>query len=82
MMSVRLTHELEEEIERIASNENRTKSDIVKDALNLYIATKQSTKSSYEVGISLFGRYSSGIGNRSTTYKQRIKEKLREKHAR
>jgi hypothetical protein len=36
---------------------------------------------SYTLGIPYFGKYSSGIGDLSTTYKQRIREKLREKYA-
>jgi hypothetical protein len=34
---------------------------------------------SYTLGLQYFGKYSSGIGDLSTTYKQRVKEKIREK---
>ena len=34
---------------------------------------------SYTLGLPYFGKYGSGIGDLSTTYKERIKEKLRER---
>lgn len=81
MLTVRLPKDVEAEVDRIASVERRTKSDIVKDALQQYIASHQEQRSSYETGQDLFGTAASGEHDRSQTYKQRIKEKLREKHS-
>lgn len=81
MLTVRLPEDLEAEVERIASVERRTKSDIVKDALQQYVASHQEQRSSYQTGRDLFGTASSGEHHRSQTYKKRIKEKLREKHS-
>lgn len=37
-------------------------------------------KSSYELGSELFGKYSSGKDDLSTTYKQKIKDKINAKN--
>ena len=81
MLTVRLPDDLEAEIDRIASTESRTKSDVVKDALKQYVEEHQENRSSYEVGQDLFGKASSCESNRSQTYKKRITEKLLEKHS-
>ena len=81
MLTVRLPSDLETEIERLAASEKRTKSDIIKEALRQYIASRQSLSSSYDIGKDLFGTVSSGDSSRSQTYKTRVKGKLSEKHA-
>ena len=81
MLTVRLPDDLEAEVDRIASTERRTKSDIVKDALQQYLAAHQQKRSSYEAGEGLFGIAASGENDRSGAYKRRIREKLREKHS-
>lgn len=81
MLTVRLPDDLEAEVDRIASTERRTKSDIVKDALQQYIASHRQKPSSYQVGEDLFGLIASGEDDRSRTYKRRLREKLREKHS-
>ncbi len=81
MLTVRLPDDLEAEVDRLASTERRTKTDIVKDThLQQYIAAHQQKRSSYEMGQELFGTAVSGETSWSQTYKRRIKEKLREKH--
>lgn len=80
MVTVRLPSELEMEIDRIASTEKKTRSDIIKDALREYLASHRDQHSSYEFGEDLFGVVSSGDSDRSVIYKQRLKGKLREKH--
>ena len=76
MLTVRLPDELETEVDRLAAAEKKTKSDIIKEALREYIASHRDRKSSYEMGEDLFGIASSGESDRSTTYKQRLKDKL------
>jgi Arc/MetJ-type ribon-helix-helix transcriptional regulator len=82
MMTVRLPEEIEREVARIASTENRTKTDVVREALAEYIGHRAARKSAYELGADLFGVYGSGEESRSQTYKQRLKERLHAKHAR
>ena len=42
---------------------------------------KNKQKSAYELGKNLFGRYSSGKTNLSTTYKNRLKDKIYAKNS-
>ena len=81
MLTVRLTPEIESEIDRLAAAEKKTKSDIVKEALVEYIHTHADAGSAYELGEDLFGIASSGDGDRSSKYRTLLKEKLRAKHA-
>lgn len=83
MLSVRLPKEMEERISYFSHLENRSKTEIVKEALRLYFRKKEeeSRISAYEMGKELFGRYGSGEGDRSVTYKERLKEKLRAKQS-
>jgi metal-responsive CopG/Arc/MetJ family transcriptional regulator len=81
MLTVRLPSDLETEIDRLASAEKKTKSDIIKEALRQYVASHRKWRSSYELGQDLFGIVSSGDSSRSKTYKKRVKDKLSEKHA-
>ena len=68
-------------IERLASTEKNTKSDIIKEALREYIASHRKWNTSYKSGQDLFGIVSSDDSTRSKTYKKRVKDKLSEKHA-
>lgn len=83
MLAVRLPEHLEYELNRFSKIAHKTKSDVVKEALSLFfqMQKEEKTKTSYELGEALFGRYGSEEGNLSTTYKLKIKEKLKAKHA-
>ncbi len=76
MFSVRLPEELERKVNQLAEQENRTKSQIFRNALEEYVAAHEKKRSSFELGEDLFGKYSSGREDLSQTYKKRIKEKL------
>lgn len=81
MLTVRLPEELENEIRRIAESEHRSKSEIVKEALQAYLSAQRERRSSYELGNDLFGVSASGQAEGSNSYKRRVREKLGEKHA-
>jgi predicted DNA-binding protein len=83
MLSIRLNEFLENKINSYSKEHNKTKSDIVKEALMLYFKIKEQEdkKSAYELGKELFGKYSSNRGDLSTTYKQKLKQKLNEKYS-
>ena len=78
MLAVRLPQDLEKELINYSKNNNISKSKAVKEALELYLKEKKN-KTPYELGENIFGRYSSGRDDLSTTYKQKIKEKIRAK---
>ena len=82
MLAVRLPENLENELNRFSKIYRKTKTDIVKEALKLFfeIESKKEQRSPYELGQDLFGRYGSGKDDLSTTYKQKLKNKLNEKY--
>lgn len=80
MVTVRLPDHLERELVRLAAEEGTTKTQIVRRALERYMAARREQRSSFELGEELFGRYGSGERTLSTSYKERVREKLRAKH--
>jgi len=80
VLTVRLSDHLERELDRLAAEERTTKAQIVRRALERYVAAHREQRSSFELGEALFGRYGSGERTLSTTYKGRVREKLRAKH--
>ncbi len=81
MLTVRLSNELEKKLQKYAKKSNQTKTDVVKEALNLLFKMQdEQNKTPYELGEELFGKYSSNKQNLSATYKKRLKEKLSEKY--
>lgn len=81
MLTVRLDPELEEFLSQYSHDANLSKSSIVKEALAMYFRVNRVSNSPHELGQDLFGQFGSGESNRSTSYKKRIKEKIREKHS-
>jgi predicted DNA-binding protein len=80
MIAVRLPDEMERNLSLYAQRMQLTKTDVVREALRLYMAQHaDEALSPYALGEELFGRYGSGDTDRSATYKQRLKEKLRAK---
>lgn len=79
MTSVRLPKKLEEKIEELAKNKKVSKSYVIKEALQDYVAKKKKQQKPYEIGSDLFGQHGSGKGNLSTQYKEKIRKKIDEK---
>ena len=79
MIAVRLPDKMEKKLNTYAEALNKTKTDVVREALTLYFNKNDECKTAYEVGESLFGKYGSGRNDLSTTYKQKLKEKIRAK---
>lgn len=84
MLSVRLDNTLENQLNFLARENHISKSQIIKDSLNYYfemLKRKNHQKTSYELGSELFGRYSSGRDDLSTTYKLKLKDKIDAKNS-
>ncbi len=81
MSSIRLPVDYQEKLENIAEIENKTKSDVIKEALAVYFENYYQTALSYEIGKDLFGKYGSKKGNLSKDYKNILKGKLSAKHS-
>ena len=65
----------------LSRTKNKTKSDIIKESLDMYYKYAESEIDSYTLGEPYFGKYASGESDLSTTYKERIKKKLAERQS-
>lgn len=81
MRSVRLPEEIEKELKSLSEQKKVSRSNIIKEALVEYISKEKKYNSPYETGKQYFGKRGSGEKDRSSTYKSRIKEKIREKQS-
>ena len=75
--TVRLPAETRNKLIALSRIKNKTKSEIIKESLEMYCEREENEIDSYTLGLRYFGKCGSGEGDLSTTYKQRIKEKLR-----
>ena len=81
MASIRLTQEQEEKLDAVCAAERTSRSEIIKQALDRFLADYEDSLSPFARGRDLFGKYGSGRDDLSRTYRRRLKDKLREKHA-
>lgn len=81
MLNVRLQKDLEKKLEKYSTQKHLTKSQVVKEALIAYLSKADIDASAFDLGEDLFGTVGSDRTDASTTYKSRIKEKLRAKHS-
>ncbi len=81
MISVRLPSDFSDKLEIISKNENKTKSEIIKQALKMYFDNYEKNNSAYESGKDLFGKYGSNKSNLSKDYKKILRDKLNEKYS-
>ncbi len=77
--TARLPPETRNKLLVLSRIKGKTKSDIIKESLDMYYDYEEKEIDSFTVGEPYFGNYGSGDGDRSVTYKQRIKEKIRDK---
>jgi hypothetical protein len=82
MLTVRLPQALEDRLKQTAAAEKRTKTEVIRTALEVYLQAQRGKRSAFDLGEDLFGRYGSGNGNLSTTYKRILKERIRAKRTR
>lgn len=79
MTTVRLPDDMEAKLAILAEKKHKSKSDLIKEALDYLFYKEGAEKDSYEIGEVYFGKYGSGAGDLSITYKQRIKGKINDK---
>ena len=75
--TARLPLETRNKLIVLSKHKNMTKSEVIIEALEMLYDREENEMDSYTLGLPYFGKYGSGIGDLSTTYKQRLKEKLR-----
>jgi Arc/MetJ-type ribon-helix-helix transcriptional regulator len=80
MTTVRLPDYLEYRLEEESLSQQISKSELVREALVQYFTDADTERSSWELGEGLFGRYGSGDGNLSTSYKERLRDKINAKN--
>jgi len=80
--TARLPTDTSNKLRILARAKGKTKTDIIKESIEMYYAQEENEIDSYTLGEPYFGKYASGEGDLSTTYKERVKEKIAEKLAR
>ncbi|MEM8894938.1 MAG: CopG family transcriptional regulator [Bacteroidota bacterium] len=80
MLTVRLSDESEKRLADYAELNKIPKSQVVKEALEVYFAAKRDHSDPFALGEDLFGAEGSGTLDGSTSYKSRLKAKLSEKY--
>jgi len=58
---------------------NRTKSDIIKESVDMYYEYAENEIDSFTLGEPSFGKYGSGESDRAANYRERVKGKIRAK---
>lgn len=81
-LSIRLEPKLEQQLAAYSVETGKNKSEIVKQALTNFLAKEVPTKSSYELGKDLFGKYGSGKSDLATRHSEYLKIILQAKHKR
>jgi Arc/MetJ-type ribon-helix-helix transcriptional regulator len=77
MTTVRLPAEVEQKLNDLSKRKRKSKSELIKEALEAYLEQLATEEDSYTLGRGYFGQFGSGNGSLSVTYKKRLKEKLR-----
>ena len=76
MTSARLPRDVSNKLLVLSKVKGKTKSDIIKESLEMYYEREECEIDSFTLGEPSFGRYGSGEDDLATTYSRRIKEKL------
>ena len=79
MTTVRLPTEIESKLTIFAEKRHKSKSEIIKEALTNLFYKEEIEKDSFELGEEYFGKYGSGDGTLSVSYKQKLKDKIHAK---
>jgi len=77
--TARIPVETRNKLFALARIKNKTKSDIIKESLDMYYEQEEDELDSFAIGEPFFGRYGSGEKDRATGYKKRIKGKIARK---
>ena len=77
--TARLPLDTRNRLDALSRAKNKTKSQIIIEALEKYYEQEENQIDSYTLGLPYFGKYSLGESDLSTTYKQRIKQRIKEK---
>jgi predicted DNA-binding protein len=76
MTTVRLPDDIERKLATLSRAKKKSKSELIKEALEQFFHNEENEKDSYELGKDYFGQYGSGKGDLSINYKRLLKEKI------
>ena len=79
--TARLPADTQNKLLTLARIKGRTKSDIIKESLDMYYEREENEMGSFFLGESFFGRYGSGEKDRATARKEHIRKKLSKRMA-
>ncbi|HMV45304.1 MAG TPA: ribbon-helix-helix domain-containing protein [Leptospiraceae bacterium] len=79
MISLRLPQELERKLSEVATMENKSKSEVIKESLLYYINHLSQKPSAYDLGKKYFGQYKSGKQDKSVNHQKYIKDAILKK---
>ena len=74
--SARLPIETRNKLLVLSKIKKKTLSEIIIESLDRYYKQEEEELDSFTLGLPYFGKYNSGIGDLSTTYKKRFREYL------
>ena len=70
--TIRLSPETEIRLQQLAQRKHKSKSQLIKEAIEMLFRSEDEATDAYTAGKDLFGRAGSGDGTLSTTYKRRL----------
>ena len=74
--TARLPLDTQNKLFALSRLKRKTKSDIIKESLEMYYEYENSEMDSFTLGEPFFGSYGSGESDRAVSYRERIKKKL------
>jgi len=74
--TARLSRDTRNKLSILSKVKGKTKTDILKESLDMYYEHEEKEIDSFSLGEPFFGNYGSGDKDRATTYRERIKRKL------
>ncbi len=80
MISLRIPPELERKLDSFAKSKGKSRSEIVKESILEYIKNHSLSKTPFELGEDLFGKYSADNKQLSQDRKSVLKEILKDKN--
>lgn len=81
-VSIRLGPELEEQLAKASRKLRVNKTEVIKRSLELYLTQVEPRRTPYELGEGLFGADDSRGSDVSSSFRRRLKRRLRAKHHR
>lgn len=76
LVTIELPVEIQFKLEQLSISQNKTKSDIVRESLNLYFNNMRNLRSPFELGKDFFGKYGSEHGDLSVNAEKILRSKL------